>query len=289
MIGLRPSPFAFNLYRRLISDKIWSIQRFEAGYRDLRGWPLIRSFGGHAFVDVRASLNSLIPRTLNANIAELIIHRAFETLEERPFLHDQLEFELLPTSLDFDFGNWEKFYADLLSFPEIEQLKSAVREVTKNIMGRVEADYALAQDLERKFREMSESQPKDIHWLSRAVVSLEQGTLCFSHLARAAFVAVAFLKSGVKKSLISEERVSQLLENSNGLGKMLADEAYAVKTGKMEKQKFISRVGHLRPVLMTLLHRLIRTILKNLLIRLSQGLHLSKLNRFHGLKMSDRR
>ena len=84
----------------------------------------------------------------NANIAELIIHRAFETLEERPFLHDQLEFELLPTSLDFDFGNWEKFYADLLSFPEIEQLKSAVREVTK-ISWVVWERIMLWQDLEQ--------------------------------------------------------------------------------------------------------------------------------------------
>ena len=55
IIGVRPSPLAFSLYRWLITDDVWATQRAEFGYRDVRPHPLIVGFCGQPYVDIRAS------------------------------------------------------------------------------------------------------------------------------------------------------------------------------------------------------------------------------------------
>ena len=77
----------------------------------MREWPLIRSFGGQAFVDVRASLNSFLPASLPSPLASRLVDHAHSLLSNNPALRDKVEFELLPTCLDFDFRKWESRYA----------------------------------------------------------------------------------------------------------------------------------------------------------------------------------
>ena len=62
IIGLRPWPLSLSLYRELITDAIWAYQRDNYGYQNLRSFPLLVSFHGLPYIDVRVSFNSFVPR-----------------------------------------------------------------------------------------------------------------------------------------------------------------------------------------------------------------------------------
>ena len=62
MIGIRPKKLALSLYKELITDNIWAYQRDNYGYLNLRSHPLLISFLGVPFIDVRTDFNSFIPK-----------------------------------------------------------------------------------------------------------------------------------------------------------------------------------------------------------------------------------
>ena len=197
IIGLTPSPLAFDLYKAIVTDEIWAKQRHEVGYRDIRGWPLIRTFGGQAFVDVRASLNSFIPMKTPKNVAESIVNYATKLLNDDPSLHDKIEFELIPTCIDFNFDKWETTYrANGVVKPEqLMVYKEELRKVTVNIIDKVDGEVDKAEQLEVESINHIEMNVPVSDWLRNTLrVCSQEGALCFAHLARAGFVAAALLK-----------------------------------------------------------------------------------------------
>ena len=56
MIGIRPKRLALSLYKELITDETWAYQRDNYGYRNLRSHPLLLSFLGIPFIDIKISL-----------------------------------------------------------------------------------------------------------------------------------------------------------------------------------------------------------------------------------------
>ncbi|SVD55492.1 uncharacterized protein METZ01_LOCUS408346, partial [marine metagenome] len=94
IIGIRPKPLAFSLYRFLITDEVWARQRAEFGYRDVRPHPLIVDYCGQPYVDIRASLNSFVPAQLRSQLAEKVIESYLRILQDSPQLHDKLEFDV---------------------------------------------------------------------------------------------------------------------------------------------------------------------------------------------------
>ena len=63
--------------------------------RDLRPNKLLRLLAGQPHIDVRASINSFIPKDLDDNLAERLINFYSRWLIDNPDLHDKLEFEVL--------------------------------------------------------------------------------------------------------------------------------------------------------------------------------------------------
>lgn len=250
IVGLIPAPLAFDLYRAIITDRIWAQQRYEIGYRDLRGWPLIRTFGGQAFVDVRASLNSFIPAAVPDAVAERMVDYAHVLLRDNPSLHDKLEFELVPTCLDFSFDEWENRYllAGVCNAEDIALLREALRGVTRSVVARVSTDLATAQQLESRCAELEKQHGAFADWLRITLdVCAQQGALSFAHLARAGFVVAAILRSAVSRGFLEDSRRAVLMESIAGVGRMLTDSAAEVRAGRQTREAFISRFGHLRP------------------------------------------
>jgi hypothetical protein len=250
IVGLTPAPLAFDLYRTIITDRIWAQQRHEVGYRDLRGWPLIRAFGGQAFVDVRASLNSFIPAAVPDDVASRMVDHAHMLLREDRSLHDKLEFELVPTCLDFAFEKWEARYltADVCNAEELTLLLKALREVTRRIVARVPTDLASAQRLEAQCADREVQHGAFADWLRETLdVCASEGALCFAHLARAGFVVAALLRSAVSRGFLTDARRATLMESISGVGRMFTDSAAEVRAGRQTREAFIARFGHLRP------------------------------------------
>ena len=250
IVGLTPGPLALDLYRKIITDRVWAQQRHDVGYRDVREWPLIRSFGGQAFVDVRASLNSFLPASLPNAVAQSLIEYALARLKVDPSLHDKLEFELIPTCLDFGHRNWEQRYlaAGVCRVDELAQLREGLQQVTREIVARAPHDIASARNLEADCPQLECVREPFSDWLRSVLhVCSAQGALCFAHLARGGFVVAALLRSAVAQGLLTENRRAMLMESISGVGRMLTDAAAQVRSGQLGRETLIQRFGHLRP------------------------------------------
>lgn len=81
IIGKKPKTLALTLYKELITDSTWAYQRDNYGYRNLRSHPLLISLLGVAYIDVRVSFNSFIPKTLNETIIFLYKMLLFMTIK----------------------------------------------------------------------------------------------------------------------------------------------------------------------------------------------------------------
>ena len=72
IIGYHPSKFSYSLYKNIITNSCWAIARKDMGYHYINR-PLMYSFGGKPFIDVRLSFNSLIPKEIEKNLKTKLI------------------------------------------------------------------------------------------------------------------------------------------------------------------------------------------------------------------------
>ncbi|WP_293800223.1 PEP/pyruvate-binding domain-containing protein [uncultured Bosea sp.] len=250
IIGIVPRPLAASLYRALVMDDAWSAQRREFGYRDLRGVPLMRLFAGHAYVDVRASFNSFVPAAVPDALAARLIEAALERLSARPEAHDKVEFEIVPTCLDFDFSRWNEalFHPAGFGADEIAVLRAAYADINANAL-RVEQQAWVA--IRRYEAELDAAMPGGFPRLDalRGILARcrVEGVLPFAHLARCAFVAISLLRTAVTRGILTAERVEELLGSIRTVSHQLADDAGATASGAMSFDDFVRRCGHLRP------------------------------------------
>ena len=104
IIGLKPNPLSYSIYKELITDSIWARSRGEFGYSDLGKTPLMFSFLGTPFIDIRAGFNSFIPANLNENLKEKIVNYYLSEFKKRPErLYDKVESDLIISAIDFNY------------------------------------------------------------------------------------------------------------------------------------------------------------------------------------------
>ena len=101
MIGQFPSRLSYSLYSKLITNQSWLIARKKMGYKFFKDSSLMKSFAGRPYIDIRKSLNSLLPRNLDKKVSEELINKSISKLSLSPSSHDKIEFDLLPTGFSF--------------------------------------------------------------------------------------------------------------------------------------------------------------------------------------------
>ena len=101
MIGDKPSPLAISLYRELITDEVWREQRMAYGYKNVFPNPLLFSFAGSPYIDLRTDIASFLPQSLNKKDTSYIINKYLNIIKKKPELHDKIEFELVETCFSF--------------------------------------------------------------------------------------------------------------------------------------------------------------------------------------------
>jgi choline kinase len=251
IIGRTPRRLASSLYRYLIMDEVWARQRAEFGYRDVRPQPLMRSFAGQPYVDVRAVFNSFIPAGLPDELATDLVDHYLTRLEENPHLHDKVEFEIAITCLPFDFEyRAEPLVEAGFSSADLEQLETELGAITRGAFDRFESgrDLEDIDTLEDRFERIVEA---DLPPLRAARYLLEDcrrlGTLPFAHLARTAFVAVSLLRSLERKEIIEDGDTSRFLNSLDTVAREFEQDGYRVSAGDLEWERFVETYGHLRP------------------------------------------
>ena len=250
IIGLRPKRLALSLYKEIVTDNIWAYQRDNYGYKALHSHPLMHSFLGIPYIDVRASFNSFIPKDLCSRIATKLVNYYLDRLADNPQFHDKVEFEIVFSCYDF---NTPKALAKLLQHGfnsnEIKRVEFALLELTNSIINAKTGYYA--KDLE-KVAKLQDSLDKILNsnysLIDRIYWSIEEckrlGTLPFAGIARAGFVAVLMLNSLVSIGFFSEEEKQSFLHTLNTISKQLAEESMSLSVEN--KAEFLQKFGHLR-------------------------------------------
>jgi glutamine kinase len=248
IIGVRPGPLSLSLYRELITDAIWAYQRDNYGYQNLRSFPLLVSFHGLPYIDVRVSFNSFIPRDLPDDLAGRLANYYIDRLLSKPHLHDKVEFEIIFSCYTLDLPKRLGRLAEHGFSPEdLTELSGALRRLTNRIIHGETAlwrrDRAKIDLLERRFSTICNA---EIDKISRIYWLIEDckryGALPFAGLARAGFIAVQLLQSFVEVGVLNAEEAATFMASVDTVASRIGHD-FAL----LPKADFLARYGHLRP------------------------------------------
>ena len=248
IIGVRPWPLSLSLYRELITDAIWAYQRDNYGYQNLRSFPLLVSFHGLPYIDVRVSFNSFIPRDVPDDLAGRLVNYYIDRLLSEPHLHDKVEFEIIFSCYTLDLPKRMGRLAERGFSPEdLAELSGALRRLTNRIMHGETAlwrrDRAKIDLLARRLPTICNAK---IDKISRIYWLIEDckryGTLPFAGLARAGFIAVQLLQSFVEVGVLNAEESATFMASVDTVGSRIGQDF-----AQLPKADFLARYGHLRP------------------------------------------
>lgn len=250
IIGLRPKRLALSLYKEIITDDIWAYQRDNYGYRNLRSHPLMHSFLGIPYIDVRASFNSFIPKNLNEKIAEKLCNYYLTNLVNMPELHDKVEFQILFSCYDFNISTKLQKLLDCgFNANEIKRIEFSLLELTNSIInpqtGLYLKDIAKIQKLMQYFKHIQRANYSlidKIYWLIEELK--RYGTLPFAGVARAGFVAMTMLNSLVEIGFFTPLLKEEFLYSLNTVSKKLSMQTTHLNA--KTKARFLKEFGHLR-------------------------------------------
>ncbi len=251
IIGLKPKRLALSLYKEIITDNIWAYQRDNYGYRNLRSHPLMHSFLGIPYVDVRLSFNSFIPKNLDSHIASKLVDYYTSRLIENPQLHDKIEFDIVLSCYDLAIDSKLK---KLLNFGfnanELKRIEFSLLELTNSILnpqnGLYLRDLHKMDELRLRYESIVRSSAgvyDKIYWCIEDCKRF--GTLPFAGIARAAFVAMQMLHSLVEIGFLSIEEKESFLGSLHSVSKDLSMDLMILKTTG-NKKAFLEKYGHLR-------------------------------------------
>jgi len=251
IIGTNPGKLAVSLYEYLILNEIWSQQRAEYGYRNVQPQPLLRMFAGKPYVDIRASFNSFIPKTISDSLSEKLVNFYLAWLEEHPYLHDKVEFDVVPTCVGPMFSKWEKRLSKKagLMDEEISQLKKGLLTITQQAIFRASQDLDALSRLEMSFDQITSNKIlPDAQKIQLLLESAkDHGALPFAHLARSGFISVTLLKEGVEAGWLSVDARDGFMETVHTVSHELSEDAWLTAQGQMSWDSFSRKYGHLRP------------------------------------------
>jgi glutamine kinase len=248
IIGLRPGSLSLSLYRELITDSIWAYQRDNYGYQNLRSFPLLVSFHGLPYIDVRVSFNSFVPNDVPDELAERLVNYYVDRLAAEPYLHDKVEFDIIFSCYTLDLA---KRVTTLLEHGftgrDLDVLSDSLRRLTNRIIHGQNGIWR--QDLEKvdllsrrlpSFHDTSIDKIARIYWLIEDCK--RYGTLPFAGLARAGFIAVQILRSFVTCGVLSEDEHAGFMASIETIGSRIGRDLT-----RLSKEEFLERYGHLRP------------------------------------------
>ncbi|MEX3074491.1 PEP-utilizing enzyme [Vibrio alginolyticus] len=250
IISTRPKPLSLSLYQQLITNEVWAKQRAQFGYKDVRPHPLVVSFSGHPYVDVRASFSSFIPESVPKDSAVRIVNAYLDILNNNPGLHDKIEFDVAFTIWTPEFK--QQAISRLLPHgvleSDIDFLESGLKAITKKALHRLDDDISSIGQLTTRRQSIKDSFISD---LDKSYMLLDDcknyGTLAFSHAARAGFVAKTLLNSLVQSNGLSKERRAHFMCSFDTVAGQFEKDKARFSSGEITLGELIDQYGHLRP------------------------------------------
>ncbi|MBU1040859.1 MAG: phosphoenolpyruvate synthase [Proteobacteria bacterium] len=248
IIGIRPRPLAFSLYRELITNSTWAYQRDKYGYKNVRSHPLLKDLCGQPFVDVRVSFNSFIPSDIKDGLADRLADYYLDRLLANPHLHDKVEFDIVLTCYSFDLdARLQDLRNAGFSGEDCRTLSDSLRNLTKRI---INPDSGLWRDDAQRIKVLAERRRQlyagktdpvsRIYWLLEDCK--RYGTLPFAGLARAGFIAVILLRSLMAEGIMTGTERDSFINNLDTISSQLPRDF-----ASLDRSTFLAKYGHLRP------------------------------------------
>ena len=87
IIGLKPKPLALSLYQSLITNEVWSESRVSLGYKDVTKMPLLYSFLGTPYIDLKTDINSFLASDLSEEVQNKLLNFYLKTFKKNPYYY----------------------------------------------------------------------------------------------------------------------------------------------------------------------------------------------------------
>ena len=255
IIGDKPNRLDYSIYDFLIMRNSWSDGRELLGYHNPRVG-LMEKFSGRAYVNVKASFESLLPSNMNKRLREKLVKFFMYKLEREPYLHDKAEFEILYTCYDFSL---KKRMNELLKHgftkKEINQILDILLTFTNNLIRitpKIQRDAKKSLEILEINRKKWKNNVDDYKLkLSAADDLLKKcrkfGAIHFSAIARLAFVARILLYGLIDVSEINKKDIEKFMNSISTPVTEFQNDLYQLKIKKLKKENFLEKYGHLRP------------------------------------------
>lgn len=201
LIGEHPRPLARTLFERLIARRAWRIARARLGYARVDAKSLLQMHAGRPYVDVRASLGSLLPAGLDAALAERLLDAQCARLRAHPGLHDKIEFEIAFAAPVCALATqFSARYADVLPPAHRRAFEQALLALAPRLF-----DAATTARLIASFERDLAGAPEHAASTGATLTRLELRTAVrFAMAARQAFSVEALLRSAVTVGALDE-------------------------------------------------------------------------------------
>ncbi|MDR7306047.1 PEP/pyruvate-binding domain-containing protein [Rhodoferax saidenbachensis] len=250
MIGLSPRPLALSLYQKLIGESAWAEARSRVGYKNV--WPesLIISLGGRPYVDVRTSLNSFLPATLDAKAGTQWVNFCLDRLKQDQTLHDKIEFELAITCLAPDWSQASKRLK--AAGVNVESFRKHLRDLTQSILREecepIAVQFDRLQTMAARREKILAARQPGFHEKGRQLSYLlddcrQLGLVSFSILARYAFISMSFLRGFQQTGAISTAQYDEYLQSLPTVASQITADLHQ----DLPLEVLVQRYGHLRP------------------------------------------
>lgn len=248
MIGIKPRPLAYSLYKEIITDVNWASARFRYGYRDLRDRQLMTQFCGTPYIYIPRSVESFIPAALPEDVVDAVRDACCAYLAANRHLHDKIEFAVMPTcytpSLELDDSQFREAFARLTARQRalyITELKHVTEHVI-SLDGPFFNDLKLMPSIRQRIEELVEVPDDGLHAFRQALHGAKVVGEVFAGAARAAFIATAILKSVERLGRVDRGFTDVLISSIRTVGRQVSDDFKV-----LDKVTFLRRHGHIRP------------------------------------------
>ena len=249
MIGQFPSKLSYSLYSKLITDQCWLSARKKMGYKFFKDSSLMKSFAGRPYIDIRKSLNSLLPKNLNKNISQELVDKSILKLKIHSSSHDKIEFDLFPTCFSFQIKKKLKNLGYKKNHRDIENklLQMFKANLKDKNHGSIKYNLDKIEILDKIQKRNIYNKKFNILSIKRIIKDLKKyGIIPFSILARHGFVAKDLLISLKDIKILSEIDVENFMRSFSTVTTDFLNDQVLLKNKQLSYKAFLNKYGHLR-------------------------------------------
>ena len=255
MIGYQPDQLSYSLYKKLITNKAWSLARSEMQYKNPKR-KLMTSFSGKPYIDTRLSFFSYIPKKISNIVSKKITNFWLNQLNKKPFLHDKIEFDIADSC--FDLNSKKKIYSKYIFLNNNEKKKyyTILKKHTENLINNFSEELNINKNLlfelenfRKKEIDKFIKRKKNIIFLANKLTNklIVYGIVPFAKFARHAFIGKKILNSLLGKKLINAGEYFKLLSSIHSISSEYINIKEKSITDKKSLKKFNNYFYHLRP------------------------------------------